>query len=149
MTYREEHQRALRQVCGEARGGSERRRLLWDRGLQLKLVEAWNAELRGHFGLGERNEPVVRWLETGAPLGANEEISTCGVFPLKPKEDEGPGEEAIAVSSWGEMKSYKSFSDNLDYCTVEMDRLVEKGYRSSRFSRQSTTSRAQWFRSWG
>ena len=66
--------------------------------------------------------------KASCPMAGDERHMTWESAPAALLKEDAPGEEAIAVSSWGEMKNYKSFSDNLKDSTVEMDRLVEKGY---------------------
>ena len=51
--------------------------LHYDTPAHVALLTAWVKRA------SDPDEEVVRWLKEGAPLGANSDISTCGIFPLQ------------------------------------------------------------------
>ena len=83
--------------------------LHYDTPAHVALLMAWIKQV------GDPDEEVVRWLKEGAPLGANSDIATCGIFPLKDSDE----------VAW---LNYKSFVDNKEDSEEEMRRLADLGY---------------------
>ena len=91
--------------------------------VNVNLLEAWAKSA------GDPDEEVACWLRTGAPLGANLPIRTCGIFPAKEVDDSKSYEASVAAQEWAKLNNYKSFTDNQKDSDVEMERLVSLGLR--------------------
>ncbi|CAE7468205.1 unnamed protein product [Symbiodinium sp. CCMP2592] len=82
--------------------------------VNVNLLEAWAK------ASGDPDEEVAHRLRTGAPLGANLPIRTCGVFPAKEEDDPKSFEAAVAAEEWAKQNNYKSFADNQRDADAEM-----------------------------
>ena len=105
--------------------------------IDYKLLEAWRSRA------GDPETFVTKWLEEGAPLGIEEEIGTCGIFPPAEQEEANSGLEkdndlALASSA---LKNYKSVEDDKEGAEIELSRYEEERYLR-RISREEAKS--QW-----
>ena len=89
--------------------------------VHTELLNAWCR--RGN----DPEKHVATWLEKGAPLGANNTVEVCNIFP--PKEDDGniDVESECAVSAW-EDRNYTSFVGAPEDAGEEMSRLQGLGF---------------------
>ena len=96
--------------------------------LEAEMLEAWRS--RG-------NDPEVhvpRWIREGTPLGINEPIGVCGVFPAISDDEDldctNPEEleDAGAQLQKGAISNYTSVRDNEDEAKIELQRYREAGF---------------------
>ena len=97
--------------------------------MDAEILKAW---------VKKGNDPeseVPKWVESGAPLGIEESIRTCGIFPpasLAPGESENmvdmEMEDASMQLAKGEIENYTSVKDNMEDARIEIARLESEGY---------------------
>ena len=85
-------------------------RLEYKSPFDAEVLQAW-AE-RGF----DRETEVPKWIRNGAPLGIEEPIGTCGIFPKASSEDpyalaEAELMDAQAQLSRGDITNYKSVAE--------------------------------------
>lgn len=95
--------------------------------LNAEIIEAWAS--KG----GDKETEVPKWVRNGAPLGIQQPIKTCGIFPPADANDlnvttEAELEDASAQMSKGSLVNYKSVLDDVDNAKVELDRYRDAGY---------------------
>ena len=92
--------------------------------IDYKLLDAWRSRA------GDPEIFVAGWLEKGVPLGIEEEIEVCGIFPLAEQEESNPGLEKdndLALAS-SDLKNYKSVEEDKEGAEIELARYEEEKY---------------------
>ena len=90
-----------------------------------QLLLAWQQRA------GDPEVHVPAWLQHGAPLGIEEAIETCGIFPeLEPGEETNPGMEKDndLMLAAVDLKNYKSVEDDLEGAELELSRYEKERY---------------------
>ncbi len=91
--------------------------------VEANLLEAWVK------ASGDPEKWVTRWLKEGTPLGIEERIETCGIFP--PNEEETIAEssnmDTDAVMALN-LKNYLSFEEAREDAEIEIKRYEERRY---------------------
>ena len=91
--------------------------------VEANLLEAWVK------ASGDPEKWVTRWLKEGTPLGIEERIETCGIFP--PNEEETIAEssnmDTDAVMALNP-KNYLSFEEAREDAEIEIKRYEERRY---------------------
>ena len=92
----------------------------------LLLRASWEAWVKAS---GDPEKWVTRWLKEGTPLGIEERIETCGIFP--PNEEETIAEssnmDTDAVMALN-LKNYLSFEEAREDAEIEIKRYEERRY---------------------
>ena len=108
--------------------------------LDPEITQAW-AE-RGN----DKETEVPKWIRNGAPLGIEEPIGTCGIFPPSMSEDpdalaDAELEDTQAQLAKGDLSNYKSVSEDLENASIELDRYKKEDYIWSSFQKKKSSSR--------
>ena len=93
--------------------------------VDVNLLQAWSRRS------GDPETEVGSWLENGAPLGIEQEIKTCNIFP--PSEEDATSrllseaESEASLSKHG-FRNYLSVEENMDDAKIELGRYEKEGY---------------------
>ena len=94
--------------------------------LDAEILKAWRS--RGN----DQETEVPKWIANGAPLGIEEPIGTCGIFPPATADDPHALDEAELMAEMqmarGDITNYKSVAEDLDNAAIELDRYKQMGY---------------------
>lgn len=74
---------------------------------------------------------VPRWLQHGVPLGIEEPIEVCGIFPTMESEEElnPTGEkDSDLLMAKAEIKNYKSVEEDIEGAEIELTRYEKEKY---------------------
>ena len=126
--YIQEWRAQLRKILGARAPPAVRIKPKWayTSPLQGEIIQAW---------CEKGNDPekeVAKWILEGAPLGIEEKIKCCNVFPPADSDDElqelRSYDDAITQLSRGEITNYTSVTNNIDDAKIEIERYKKEGY---------------------
>ena len=78
--------------------------------------------------LGDPDDIIADWLETGAPLGAGVQVTHTGVFPKDAKAREYFAEDLETAENIPGWENYKTAEQEPGVCTELLEAMVKKGW---------------------
>lgn len=90
-----------------------------------QLLQAWQQRA------GDPEVHVAGWLQRGVPLGIEEQIEVCGIFPEMDQAEENADvveKDSDLMLATSELKNYKSVEEDIEGAEVELGRYEKEKY---------------------